>query len=195
VRPPDVVVFSPTGDVTSSCRTCRDGAAGNGESGRVQFALLDATPPSADRHTTSRRRTCGRDGVDRKSGAVEMRAVAADGLPAGVRVDDRPHRARRGLDAWRRRIECPARAVIGGIGALPYRCSCSARCPPSSCPRRAVASILNTFTLVWALTCVTMLDHRAIPDRTGRLGVAIDYALLMISASATSQGRQRRRVR
>ena len=43
---------------------------------------------SRDRHTTFQEVYLpGRAGVDRKSGAVKMRAVAANGLPAGITVN------------------------------------------------------------------------------------------------------------
>ena len=74
------------------------------------FSTGSAAYVSRDRHTTFQEVYLpGRDGVDRKSGAVEMRAVAAAGLPAGVTVDVT---GRTALDeannARRRRIERPA---------------------------------------------------------------------------------------
>src|SRR5262249_16761295 len=73
-------------------------------------------------------------------------------------------------------------ALIGGAGALRSLLFVLATLPATLHPiLTAVASILNTFTLIWALTYVT--DVSIIVQFLGALvglGVAIDYALLMI---------------
>ena len=73
-------------------------------------------------------------------------------------------------------------AVIGGIGALVILLFVFGTLPAVLMPIVvAVAAILNTFTLVWALTYVTDVSIivQFLIALVG-LGVAIDYALLMI---------------
>ena len=73
-------------------------------------------------------------------------------------------------------------AVIGGLGALVILLFVFGTLPAVLMPLVvAVAAILNTFTLVWALTYVTDVSIivQFLIALVG-LGVAIDYALLMI---------------
>src|SRR4029453_8873706 len=73
-------------------------------------------------------------------------------------------------------------AAIGGIGALVILLFVFGTLPAILMPLVvAVASILNTFTLVWALTYITDVSIivQFLIVLVG-LGVAIDYALLMI---------------
>jgi RND superfamily putative drug exporter len=73
-------------------------------------------------------------------------------------------------------------ALIGGLGALIILLFVFGTLPAIAMPLFvAVASILNTFTLVWALTYVTdvSLVVEFLIALVG-LGIAIDYALLMI---------------
>ena len=73
-------------------------------------------------------------------------------------------------------------AVIGGLGALVILLFVFGTLPAVLMPIVvAVAAILNTFTLVWALTYVTDVSIivQFLIALVG-LGVAIDYALLMI---------------
>ena len=52
------------------------------------FSTRSLAYVSRDRHTTFQEVYLpGRAGVDKKSGAVKMRAVAANGLPAGITVN------------------------------------------------------------------------------------------------------------
>ena len=190
MRPPNVVVFSlrERRRDADSRRARRDGAGGDANPGALTSSFFSTGNPayvSPDRHTTFEEVYLpGRAGVDRKSGAVEMRAVAAAGLPAGVTVDVT---GRDALDeanthgggggracCWRRSSAASARCWCC--------CSSSARCRRSLMPLVvAVAAILNTFTLVWALTYVTDVSIivKFLIALVG-LGVAIDYALLMI---------------
>ena len=189
VRPPDVVVFSSaTGDVTKlpavRAAMARVAAANPGALTSSFFSTGSAAYVSADRHTTFEEVYLpGRDGIDRKSGAVEMRAVAAAGLPAGVTVDVT---GRTALDEASTHggggSSVLLEAVIGGIGALLVLLFVFGTLPAVVMPLAvAVASILNTFTLVWALTYVTDVSIivQFLIALVG-LGVAIDYALLMI---------------
>ncbi len=73
-------------------------------------------------------------------------------------------------------------AMIGGLGALIILLFVFGTLPAIAMPLLvAIASILNTFTLVWALTYVTdvSLVVQFLIALVG-LGIAIDYALLMI---------------
>ena len=73
-------------------------------------------------------------------------------------------------------------ALIGGVGALIILLFVFGTLPAVAMPLVvAVASILNTFTLVWLLTYVTDVSIivQFLIALVG-LGVAIDYALLMI---------------
>src|SRR4029077_9723518 len=73
-------------------------------------------------------------------------------------------------------------ALIGGLGALVILLFVFGTLPAVLMPLIvAIASILNTFTLIWALTYITnvSLIVQFLVALVG-LGVAIDYALLMI---------------
>src|SRR5207247_5905399 len=73
-------------------------------------------------------------------------------------------------------------AMIGGLGAIVILLFVFGTLPAVLMPIAvAVASILNTFTLVWALTYITNVSIivQFLIALVG-LGVAIDYALLMI---------------
>src|SRR5262245_33306675 len=73
-------------------------------------------------------------------------------------------------------------ALIGGIGALIILLFVFGTIPAMLTPILiAVAAILNTFTLIWALTYITDVSIivQFLVALVG-LGVAIDYALLMI---------------
>ena len=73
-------------------------------------------------------------------------------------------------------------AVVGGIGALIILLFVFGTLPAVMLPIViAVAAILNTFTLVWGLTYITNVSIivQFLIALVG-LGVAIDYALLMV---------------
>ena len=113
-----------------------------------------------------------------------MRAVAAVGLPAGVTVDVT---GRAALDEANTHggdggSSVLLEALIGGLGALLVLLFVFGTLPAVLMPLVvAVAAILNTFTLVWALTYFTDVSIivQFLIALVG-LGVAIDYALLMI---------------
>jgi putative drug exporter of the RND superfamily len=190
VRTPNVVVFhSASGDVTKS-------AAVRAAMGRVDkangaaltssyFSTHSRAYVSRDQHTTFQEVYLpGRAGVDKKSGAVKMRAVAAAGLPAGITVnvtgrdalDEANNNAKSGESS------VLLEALIGGLGALIILLFVFGTLPAVLMPLVvAVAAILNTFTLVWLLTYVTNVSVivQFLIALVG-LGVAIDYSLLMI---------------
>jgi len=190
VRPPNVVVFrSSGGDVTtmSAVRAAmaRVAKANPGALTSSFFSTGSLAYVSRDRHTTFEEVYLpGRAGVDRKSGAAQMRAVAAVGLPVGVAVEVT---GRDALDEANTQggdggSSVLLEALIGGLGALLVLLFVFGTLPAVLMPLVvAVAAILNTFTLVWALTYITDVSIivQFLIALVG-LGVAIDYALLMI---------------
>ncbi len=141
---------------------------------------------SRDRHTTfAEVYPPGPAGLDILSGAEKMRAAAASGLAAGITVDVTGRDAlgeaslKEGAGGGSGVL---LEAVIGGIGALVILLFVFGTLPAVMVPLAvALASILNTFTLVWALTYITDVSVivQFLIALVG-LGVAIDYALVMI---------------
>ncbi|HZC29787.1 MAG TPA: MMPL family transporter, partial [Gaiellaceae bacterium] len=118
------------------------------------------------------------------SRAKEMRAAAAAGLPAGISVDVTGHDPLEEASTHGSGGSSSVllEAMVGGIGALVILLFVFGTLPAVLMPIAvAVAAILNTFTLVWALTYVTNVSIivQFLIALVG-LGVAIDYALLMI---------------
>jgi putative drug exporter of the RND superfamily len=190
VRTPNVVVFhSPSGDVTKSAAVraamARVNRANPGALTSSYFSTRSLAYVSRDRHTTFQEVYLpGRAGVDKKSGAATMRALAANGLPAGITVDVT---GRDALDEANNHAKNGGSSVlleglIGGLGALIVLLFVFGTLPAVLMPLVvAVAAILNTFTLVWVLTYITNVSVivQFLIALVG-LGVAIDYALLMI---------------
>ena len=118
------------------------------------------------------------------SGAEKVRAAAQNGLPAGITVNVTGHdpleeASTHGSSAGSSVL---LEAVIGGIGALVILLFVFGTLPAVLMPIVvAIAAILNTFTLVWGLTYITDVSIivQFLIALVG-LGVAIDYALLMI---------------
>ena len=140
---------------------------------------------SRDRHTTFLEvYPPGRERFNMKSGAEQMRAAARAGLPAGITVnvtgrDPLEEASTHGSSGGSSVL---LEALIGGLGALVILLFVFGTLPAVLIPLVvAVAAILNTFTLVWALTYVTDVSIivQFLIALVG-LGVAIDYALLMI---------------
>jgi RND superfamily putative drug exporter len=189
VRPPNVVVFhSASANVTElpEVRAAMDrvATANPGALTSSFFSTGSTAYVSADRHTTFEEVYLpGRDGVDRKSDAEGMRAVAAAGLPAGVTVNVTGRTALDEANAHGGHgSSVLLEALIGGLGALLVLLFVFGTLPAVLMPLVvAVAAILNTFSLVWALTYVTDVSIivQFLIALVG-LGVAIDYALLMI---------------
>jgi RND superfamily putative drug exporter len=121
---------------------------------------------------------------DTKSGAKATRKAAAAGLPAGITVqvtghdpleEASTHGSSGGPSVF-------LEAVVGGIGALVILFFVFGTLPAVLMPIVvAIASILNTFTLIWGLTYITNVSIivQFLIALVG-LGVSIDYALLMI---------------
>ncbi|HEY7693490.1 MAG TPA: MMPL family transporter [Gaiellaceae bacterium] len=189
VRPPNVVVFHTSGDVTKTAGIVaamhRAAAAMPGARTSSWFTTHDPAYVSQDRHTTFLEvYPPGSPKFDTKSRATEMRAAAARGLPAGTTVEVTGHdpleEASTHGDSGGPSVLLEA--VIGGIGALIILLFVFGTLPAVILPIVvAVAAILNTFTLVWGLTYITNVSIivQFLIALVG-LGVAIDYALLMV---------------
>ena len=189
-RPPNTVVFHSSGmDVTESpavrAAMARVVKANPGALTSSLFSTGNAMYTSADRHTTFLQvYPPGRNRLDARSGAAQMRALAAAGLPAGISVDVTGYQAieeatTHGTSAGSGVL---LEALIGGLGALIILLFVFGTLPAVLMPLVvAVVAILNTFTLVWALTYITDVSIivQFLIALVG-LGVAIDYALLMV---------------
>ena len=178
-----------SGDVTKQrgIATADRGGAGGRIPARAsaRTSRPAATPyVSKDRHTTFAEIYPGRDpGLQRERSHQADAGGAAGGGAAGR--DREPHRPR---PARGRRLgggggpSILTEALIGGLGALVILFFVFGTLPAVLMPIAiAIASILNTFTLVWILTYVTNVSIivQFLIALVG-LGVAIDYALLMI---------------
>ena len=190
MRAPDVVVFHTAGDAARSRAIPRGHAArGGGRARRPhELVLLDRQPdvplarPAHDvRRSSTRPARRASTAAAAPSGCARPRAA---GLPAGIDVDVT------GRDALDEATKHGAgggssvlvEALIGGLGALVVLLFVFGTLPAVLMPLAvAVAAIFNTFTLVWALTYVTSVSIivQFLIALVG-LGIAIDYALLMI---------------
>jgi RND superfamily putative drug exporter len=193
IRPPDVVVFHTAGDATKSTAIAgamqRAAAAVPEVGGRrprtsSYFSTHDLMYVSRDKHTTFEEiYPPGPSNFSTTSGAASIRAAAAGGLPSGIQVEVTGHdpleeASQHGGGSSNVLLE----AVIGGLGAIVILLFVFGTLPAVLMPVVvAAAAILNTFTLVWALTYITNVSIivQYLIALVG-LGVAIDYALLMI---------------
>jgi putative drug exporter of the RND superfamily len=189
VRPPDVVVFHTDGDATKNAaiKQAMQRAAATMPGARTSsyFSTGSLIYVSRDRHTTFQEvYPPGLAKFDTKSGATRMRDAAATGLPAGITVNVTGHDPleEASTHGGGGGPSVLLEAVIGGLGALIILLFVFGTLPAVLMPIAvAVAAILNTFTLVWALTYITNVSIivQFLIALVG-LGVAIDYALLMI---------------
>src|SRR5438067_2300362 len=189
VRPPNVVVFHTKGDATRSVAIeqgmQRAAATMPGALTSSYFSTHNPIYVSQDRHTAFLEvYPPGSAAFDKKSGANWMRAAAAAGLPAGITVNVTGHDPLEEASAHGSSGSSSVllEALIGGLGALVILLFVFGTLPAVLMPIVvAVAAILNTFTLVWGLTYITNVSIivQFLIALVG-LGVAIDYALLMI---------------
>jgi RND superfamily putative drug exporter len=188
IRPPNVVVFHTSGDATKSAAIeaamTRAAAATPGGRTSSYFSTHDLMYVSKDRHTTFEEiYPPGTSTFSTTSGADAVRAAAARGLPSGIQVEVTGHdpleeASTHGGGGGNVLVE----AVIGGLGAIVILLFVFGTLPAILMPVAvAIGAILNTFTLVWALTYITNVSIivQYLIALVG-LGVAIDYALLMI---------------
>jgi RND superfamily putative drug exporter len=189
VRPPSVVVFHAVGDATKDRAIAqamrRAAATVPGSLSSSYFSTHNPAYVSRDRHTTFMELyPPGPGTLNTNSGAVAIRAAAASGLPAGITVDVTGHdpleeASTHGSSGGSSVL---VEALVGGLGALVILLFVFGTLPAVLIPLVvAAAAILNTFTLVWALTYVTSVSIvvQFLIALVG-LGVAVDYALLMI---------------
>jgi putative drug exporter of the RND superfamily len=189
VRPPNVVVFHTSGDATKSAaiKLAMQRAAATMPGARTSsfFSTGNSMYVSADRHTIFEEvYPPGIAKFNTTSGAEAMRAAAAKGLPAGTTVEVTGHdpleeASTHGSSGGPGVL---VEAMIGAFGALVILLFVFGTLPAVMMPLIvAMASILNTFTLVWVLTYITNVSIivQFLIALVG-LGVAIDYALLMI---------------
>ena len=188
-RPPSVVAFHTTGDATRSdaIKQAMRRAAATMPGARTSsyFSTGSLMYVSRDRHTTFEEvYPPGPARLNVVSGANAMRAAAAGGLAAGITVnvtgrDPLGEASKHGSGGGSGVL---LETLIGGVGALVILLFVFGTLPAVLVPLAvALAAILNTFTLVWALTYVTNVSIivQFLIALVG-LGVAIDYALLMI---------------
>jgi RND superfamily putative drug exporter len=190
VRPPTVVVFQSAGDVTKSApiqaAMKRAAQANPGALVSSYFSTQNNLAyVSKDRHTTfAEIYPAGIAKFDTKSGADHTRAVAAAGLPPGIAVQVTGHdpleeASTHGSSGGPSVL---LEGLVGGLGALVILLFVFGTLPAVLMPIVvAIAAILNTFTLIWGLTYITNVSIivQFLIALVG-LGVAIDYALLMI---------------
>src|SRR6266513_5449814 len=188
-RPPNVVLFKTKGDATKSeaIRASMERAleASPGARASSFFSTGSSAYVSKDRHTTFMELyPAGAADISAKSGAEAILAAAKMRLPKGVSVHvtgrDAIMEANQNGDTGGPSLL--VEALIGGLGALVILFFVFGTLPAVLLPIAiAVSSILNTFTLVWLLTYVTDVSIivQFLIALIG-LGVAIDYALLMI---------------
>ncbi len=184
---PLVAVFHSDGDVTKQDLTpAIDKAAAVNPGSRVSsyFDSHNAVYVSKDHHTTfAEIYPPGQNTFSSSPHIAAVRKALASNAPAGVET------SLTGLqplyDASNGGGTGPSvltEALIGGVGALVILMFVFGTLPAVAIPLAvAVTAILNTFTLVWLLTYVTNVSIivQFLIALVG-LGVAIDYALLMI---------------
>jgi putative drug exporter of the RND superfamily len=188
VRPPNVVVYHTVGDATKSeaiRQSMQRVARANPRAFTSSyFSTHNPMYVSKDKHTAFLQVYLpGAATFNSTSGAKEMRQTAIGGLPASIVVNVTGHdpleeASSHGSGGGNVLVE----AVVGGIGALVILFFVFGTLPAVLMPIVvAAAAILNTFTLVWGLTYITNVSIivEFLIALVG-LGVAIDYALLMI---------------
>ena len=186
---PLVLVLSTKGDIlkTDGVRQAVNAAVGANPGARTSsyFSTGNTMYVSKDRHTTFAEifRT-GLPGFGSDSGAAQTQQALSQSLPPGVRGwvtgrDPLESAASKGNNSGPSVI---GETLLGGFGALIILLFVFGTLPAVAMPLlTAAASILNTFTLVWLLTYITNVSIivEFLIALVG-LGVAIDYALLMI---------------
>jgi len=189
VRPPNVVVYHTSGDATASepiqasMKAIKD--AYRGALTSSYFSTHNLMYVSHDKHTTFMEVYLpGPDDFSTTSGAIKMRALAAAHLPAGTTVNVTGHDPLEEASSVGSTggSSVLVEAMVGGAGALVILLFVFGTLPAVLMPVVvAAAAILNTYSLVWALTYITNVSIivQFLIALVG-LGVGIDYALLII---------------
>jgi putative drug exporter of the RND superfamily len=185
---PNIAVLRVKGDVTKSAAVRVALAKVSREFPRYRTSSYYTTGSTAyvspDRHTTfATFYAPGKPSFSSDAGFNDIRAALKGAVPAGVEAHVT------GRDALYASEGSASggpsvltEAMIGGLGALVILLFVFGTLPAMIVPILvAVVSILNTFTLIWLLTYVTSVSIivQFLVALVG-LGVAIDYALLMI---------------
>jgi putative drug exporter of the RND superfamily len=185
---PLVAVFHSNGDITKATgirRAISDAAAVNpGSRTSSYWSTGSRAYVSKDGHTAfAEIYPPGTPTFDSSTHIKEVRARLKAGTPAGVQANltgrDALYEASTGSGSGPSVL---TEALIGGAGALVILFFVFGTLPAVLIPIAvAIGSILNTFTLVWILTYITNVSIivQFLIALVG-LGVAIDYALLMI---------------
>jgi putative drug exporter of the RND superfamily len=186
---PLVPVFVSQGDVTKAKGIAKAvaAAAAVNRGSRVSsyFSTHSDAYVSKDRHTTfAEIYPPGKPSFSSNVHIKDVRAALKDATPAGVTAyltgRDALYEASSGGDSGGPSVFLEA--VIGGIGAIIILLFVFGTVPAVLMPILiAIASILNTFTLIYLLTYITSVSIivQFLVALVG-LGVAIDYSLLMI---------------
>jgi putative drug exporter of the RND superfamily len=185
---PNIAVLTVEGDVTKSAAARETVARVAKEFPTFRTASYFTTGSlgyvSRDRHTTfATFYPPGRPSFSSDSHFKELRSALRTAAPPGVETHVTGRDAL--YDSQGSESGGPSvltEAMIGGAGALVILLFVFGTIPAMLTPILiAVASILNTFTLIWGLTYVTDVSIivQFLVALVG-LGVAIDYALLMI---------------
>jgi RND superfamily putative drug exporter len=185
---PHVIVFHSDGDVTAmpGIGTAIDGVSQQFSGFRVAsyYSTGSDAYVSDDRHTTfATFYPPGNQGFSAETFTGEIRDAFEAAVPPGVTVNltgrDALYESEGGDDNGPSVL---TEALIGAAGATLILLFVFGTLPAIVMPMlMAAASILNTFTLIWLLTYVTSVSLivQFLVALVG-LGVAIDYALLMI---------------
>src|SRR5512132_1652255 len=185
---PNIAVIRVRGDVTKSAPARVTLARVSREFPKFRTSSYFTTGSlayvSQDRHTAfATFYPPGRPSFSSDAQFKEIRAALKKAAPAGVETHVTGRDAL--YDSQGSESGGPSvltEALIGGVGALVILLFVFGTIPAMLTPILiAIASILNTFTLVWALTYITDVSIivQFLVALVG-LGVAIDYALLMI---------------
>jgi putative drug exporter of the RND superfamily len=185
---PNIAVLRVKGDVTKSAAARQTLAKVSQEFPKFRTSSYFTTGSlayvSSDRHTAfATFYPPGRPSFSSDAHFKELRSALKTAAPPGVETHVTGRDAL--YDSQGSESGGPSvltEAFIGGIGALVILLFVFGTVPAMLTPILiAVASILNTFTLVWVLTYITDVSIivQFLVALVG-LGVAIDYALLMI---------------
>ncbi len=185
-NPPHVAVFRTSGDVTKQgeIKTALESVQTKFPNFRISsyFDGGSRAYVSRDGHTMfALIYPSGQQSFTAETHTGQVRGLLLDALPTGVTV----HLTGRDALNDESSGEGPSvltEAMIGGLGAIIILLFVFGTIPAVLMPIVvAISSILNTFTLIWLLTYITpvSLIVQYLVALVG-LGVAIDYALLMI---------------
>jgi RND superfamily putative drug exporter len=186
-QPPHVALFTAKGDVT------KEKAIGT-ELARLQqqfptfkvssyFSTGSRSYVSKDGHSTfATIYPPGNSGFNADTHTGDIRTALQQAAPPGVEVHLTGRDALQDSQGASSGPSVLTEAIIGAIGALVILLFVFGTVPAVLMPIIvAVVAILNTFTLAWAMTYITSVSRivQYLIALVG-LGVAIDYALLMI---------------